>query len=305
MKLAITVHSNTSINNAQNGMNVQGDEMIARGWQKYLVRNGIEVDIIQKDNPPTNGYDAVIHFDLFSNPWPDTHNILYFQNVYPPEAWPGGTIGQFNQHAHKYQSFMFTSAKLRDNCNKDGAVVPFAVDPEIYTKTEPNETFAHPACFVGNAIRSRESNIRYLGPAIEKGLAIYGNPAGWPQEFASCLRGKISQQDEVILYNSADICLNCHIQEHILHDTLNYRVYCILACEGLVVSDSTPTVENEFKDYVISTTGNDHLQSLLDTHINNKNKTVSLRVAGREYVLANHTFKNRVETVFDFVRSVI
>jgi hypothetical protein len=249
MKLAITVLSHSSINKDNNGQNVQGDEMIARGWQKYLtIQHGIQVDIIQKDLPPPSNYDAVIHFDLFSNPWPDHHNILYFQNAYPPEAWPGGTIGQFHQHAYKFKSFIFTSESLRINCEKSGAVVPFAVDPDIYKMTDPAPEFAHPVCFVGNGIRSHASNMKYLGPAINLGLAIYGNPVGWSPEFQQCLKGKITQQDEVTLYNSAATCLNHHLSEHILHDTINYRIYCILACGGLVISDKIPTLCKEFKD---------------------------------------------------------
>ena len=265
--------------------------MIARGWCKYLSREyGTEVSLHQASDPPRDDINAVIHFNLLADRWPRVKNILYMQNVFPPETWPGGTLGTFDQHKHKYDHFIYTS-------------VPFAVDPEIYRPVDQRQELSHTTCFVGNGIRSRDVNLQYLAPAIPFGLTIYGNPIGWPGEFNNCLKGKLSQEDEVTLYSSAKICLNCHLEEHLKHDTLNYRVYCILACGGIVISDKIDCLKGEFADFVTLTDGfDDHrhkIQAILESD------TSILRECGYKYVLDKHTFSQRSKVVHDFLRSVL
>lgn len=304
MKIAIVLFNKSSINDYQDGRNVQGDEMIARGWKRYLEKlPNVSAELFQRDEQPQKDFDVAIHFDLWADPWPDIKNILYFQNVYPSETYPGGTIGQFHQHRHKFRKFIFTSERLREHCETDGAVVPFAVDPDIYRLVQPSPKYEVNACFVGNGIRNQAVNHKYLAPAIPLGLSIYGNPLGWTSEFSDCLRGKISQHDEVVLYNSAKTCLNCHLNEHLLHETLNYRVYCIMACGGLVISDKMPCLDKEFKDYVVTTIGGDDLTMLLKYHTTHADD--NRRIEGMQYVLERHTFKNRVDVVYDFLRSIL
>jgi len=304
MKLAINLFSTTSINSNQDNRNVMGDEMIARGWCKYLEReHGVDVSLHQQGDQPRDDIDAVIHFNLLADRWPNVKNVLYMQNVFPPESWPGGTLGTFDQHQHKYDHFIYTSERLRNNCGPDGAVVPFAVDPEIYKPVEPDARFNHATCFVGNGIRSRDVNMQYLAPAIPFGLSIYGNPIGWSSEFNGCLKGKISQEDEVTLYNSAKVCLNCHLDEHLKHDTLNYRVYCILACKGVVISDRIDALKDEFADFVTRTDGFDDMRRKLADLV--ESDTSVLREHGYEYVRRMHTFSQRSQVVYDFLRSAL
>jgi spore maturation protein CgeB len=304
MKLAIKLYSTTSINANQDNRNVMGDEMIARGWCKYLAReHNVDVSLYQQGDQPRDDIDAVVHFNLLADPWPNVKNVLYMQNAFPPESWPGGTLGTFDLHKDKFDHFIYTSERLRTNCGPDGAVVPFAVDTEIYRPVEPEDRLAHPTCFVGNGIRSADVNLQYLAPAVPFGLHIYGNPIGWSAEFNDCLRGKISQEDEVILYSSSKVCLNCHLGEHLKHDTLNYRVYCILACKGVVLSDRIDCLKDGFSDFVTVTDGYEDMHRKLADIL--ESDTSLIREHGCEFVRKMHTFSQRSEVVYDFLRSVL
>ena len=306
MKIAITVPSLNSINTNQDGQNIQGDEMIARSWKKYIeLSSDIEVTLFNGHEGEKSGFDHVIHFSILYNNWPNINNILYFQNVFPPESWPGGTIGQFNIHKHKYNNFIFTSHKLQEHCNTDGLVIQFAVDPDIYKPTYGNG-YNHTISFVGNAIRGPIVNSKYIEPALSRDLAIYGSGAGWPSNYSSCLKGKISQiPDESILYTQSKINLNCHINEHIIHDTINYRIYCILACGGVIITDTTPSLENHFSNYVTFTTGNNDLIKTIDDVLNNYDKHKIRAELGKEYVLKSHTFSSRMPDLISYIKEII
>lgn len=299
MKIAIKIFGKSSINTNQDGQNVQGDEMIALAWMKYLQNHGVQSSLFDRNDAPSSDFDAVIHFDLItSSRWPGVKNICYLQNAFPAHAWAGGTVGQFNLHKDKFDDFIFTSDTLRDNCETDGAVVQFAVDHEIYQS--PDKRINGPKTyFVGNGIRSDEENVRYLGPAIKHGLVIYGNGLGWSRQFTPCLKGKISVQDEVSLYQSTGICMNHHMQEHVIHDTINFRIYCALACGATIISDKVKSLSGPFLDGVLLTDGHEHTDTLISNHNSNTNNSAI------DYILTYHTFANRAVIVYDFLRSII
>ncbi len=303
MRIAITVLSTSSLNMHAAG-NVQGDELIARAWVKALQTRGYHCDIFQDDQGTQSGYDLVIHFSLFAQPWTGTKNVLYFQNAFPPAAWPGGSVGQFNLYKDKFDAFLFTSERLRDNCgvtDRDTGVIPFAVDHDLFYPRKPGTKYAHPVVFVGNNIRGPEVNKQYLEPAIQHGLVIYGNYDGWTQPYSQCCHGKIPQGDEPHVYSSASICINCHLDEHVTHDTINFRIYCILACGGFVVSDRVDSLVAEFKDAVFFTDGGHDLTNELRHFLRDPDLTKPYREAGRELVLAKHTFNHRIDTLLEFI----
>jgi len=306
MKIAITVPSLTSINTHQDGQNIQGDEMIARSWAKYLkLEHNLEVALFNGHEGEQNGFDHVIHFSILYNGWSNTNNILYFQNVFPPESWPGGTIGQFNLHKHKYNNFIFTSHTLQEHCNVDGLVIPFAVDPDIYKPTF-GEGYNHTISFVGNSIRGPAINAKYIEPALSRDLVIYGSGVGWPSHYSPHLKGKISQiPDESILYTQSKINLNCHINEHIIHDTINYRIYCILACNGIIITDVTPSLEKHFAEYVTFTSGDNNLIETIDDILINFDKYKTKSELGKKYVLESHTFSHRMNDLIVYLKTII
>jgi spore maturation protein CgeB len=50
------------------------------------------------------------------------------------------------------------------------------------------------------------------------------------------------------LYSESQINLNAHISEHLEWETINLRIYDILACGGFIISDYFESLENIFGD---------------------------------------------------------
>jgi spore maturation protein CgeB len=285
--------------------NVQGDELVARCWQKYLSRNGA-VDVVRlygREDAHPQDVDVVIHFHPDLETHPRARNFLYLQNAFPAEMFDGGTVGVFQRARERYDGYLFTSLRLMKAC-APGAVIPFATDPELFHPDAggPDATDAAvPAVtFVGNNIRGERCNQRYLEPALPYGLAIYGNNL-WQAPLSGVCRGKLPMEDLPGLYARSAVNLNAHIPDHITFDTLNQRLYDILACGGFVISDRIDSLEAVFEDAVISTEGHDDLWAKLAVSLADPEDRRRRAAHGRRLVLEHHTFAQRSTAVVQFL----
>ena len=288
MKINIVSPSTNSVNTKANGANVQGDEIIARAWQKYLSLD-TRVDQVILNGSDSVKYDVCLSFTPLA-PSTNGYKVLYLQNVFPKPAWPG-TVEVYQQVRNSYNAFIFPSPGLQKECG-DGLIAQFAVDPDIFYPTNTDQRLAHNCCFVGNNIRDKATTKKYILSARDKGLVVYGNQAGWNDNI--CV-GKISLEDERALYSSSKICLNAHLDEHLEYGSFNFRIFNILACKGFVISDYSTYLEDEFKDCIVFTEGDNNLREQIDYYINNIETTDTYRQAGFNKVLEKHTFKHRVQ----------
>jgi spore maturation protein CgeB len=283
---------------------VQGDEQVARSWQKYLLRRDDVEDVrlygakVEADRRA----HVAIHFNPFLDLAPGIKNILYLQNAFPREIHAGGTVGVFKSVSSRFEGYLFTSDRLKSAC-ADGAVIPFATDPEVFYP-QKDHRYDHPVCFVGNDIRGPRVNYRYLLPALPFGLVMYGLNAWAPPLNAAC-RGKLPDEDLPRLYSSARINLNAHIEEHIRNDTINLRIYDALACGGLVISDEVPSLPAIFDDAVVCTEGGDDLWAKLVHYLADEAERARRAAAGRRIVLSGHTYVQRADTLMRYLRESI
>ncbi len=301
MKVDVRVPSTTSLDIHLPG-NVQGDEFVARAWCKYLARRpDVETVALNGDVTYDIGGDGrryAVHFYPFLDLVDGAINALYLQNAFPEPAWPGGTPGVFAGVRDKFAAHMFLSPTQRAVCEGDGPVIPFAADHELFTLMPPEERYAHSAAFVGNNIRGAEANARYLLPLGDR-LVVYGNADAWAGSGVNC-RGKLPASDEPILYSSAAVNLNAHLAEHTAYGVINYRIYCILACGGRVLSDHHRATADTFGDAVSFTAGGPELVADWERLA----AQPADREANRELVIGRHTFVERVDALVSFLRQL-
>lgn len=299
MKINILVPSVTSLNTNNDGNNVQGDELVARLWAKNLSDDS-RVTFVDL-NGKRKDYDLSISFTPLIEST-SGYKILYMQNVFPKPHWPG-TIEMFKQVKNRYDDYIFPSEGLKIQCGENKSLVlQFATDLNIFNKKQYNSKFDYNLCFVGNKIRDNSTNERYLMCAKEKGLAIFGNPTGWNSEYC---KGKISIEDEAVLYSSSKICLNAHLQEHLQYGSYNFRIFNILACGGFVISDYSEHLEKEFRDCIVFTDGNDDLVNKINYYLANNDKTNMYRQNGLLLIKQKHTFSHRMSELLNWLEKKI
>jgi spore maturation protein CgeB len=302
LKIGLRLLSINSLDVQKPG-NVQGDEQVGRSWQKYLTKcEEVEsVHLYGRHGPITDNIDVLIHFNPYLDIEPNTKNILYLQNAFPKEHFPGGTVGVFNQVRTNFDGYIFTSQKLMEAC-KPGAFVPFATDPEFFFP-QASESYNHPVCFVGNDIRGPVINFRYFLPALKFGLVIYGN--GWSAPLADACCGKLPMPELPKVYSSVQINLNAHIREHGNWDTINMRVYDCLACGGFVLSDELDSLSAIFGDAVVCTKGDEDGWAKLVRYLGDAQEREKRSREGRKMVLSNHTYTQRMRTVIRYLKEIV
>jgi spore maturation protein CgeB len=156
--------------------------------------------------------------------------------------------------------------------------------------------------FVGNNIRGERCNQRYLVPALPFGLAIYGNNA-WQAPLVAACRGKVPMEELPALYAASAVNLNAHIPDHVAFDTLNQRLYDILACGGFVISDRIDALESVFEDAVLTTDGDDDLWAKLVCSLADGDDRRRRAAKGRRLVLDRHTYAHRSAAVVEFLQT--
>jgi len=208
----------------------------------------------------------------------------------------------FNKVKAGFDGYVFTSERLMKAC-ASGAVIPFATDPELFFPQDSN-SYQHPVSFVGNDIRGPIVNQRYFVPALPFGLVIYGNKV-WSEPLQKVCVGKLPMPDLPKLYSSSLINLNAHIEEHIELDTINLRIYDILACGGFILSDRVDSLQAIFGDAVVCTTGNEDEWAKLVLYLADGDERQRRSQEGRKIVLSDHTYANRMETLIKYLKEVI
>jgi len=298
MIINIISPSTNSLNSVNNGANVQGDELVARLWVKNLKYDS-RVEKVYLNGDDSIKYDVSISFSPMLN-CTNGYKILYLQNIFPKPQFIG-TVEVYHKVKHLYNNFIFPSDGLRNNCG-DGFVCQFATDPELFYPKQAQEKFEHNCCFVGNNIRDAETTEKYILSAKNCGLYIYGNQLAWNNDYCY---GKISLEDESTLYSSSKICLNAHLKEHLEYGSFNFRIFNILACKGFIISDWSPFLEKEFAGCMVFTDGYSDLENKIKYYLSNQHETQSIRECGYSKVLQEHTFKNRMTQLVDWIGTIL
>lgn len=298
MKINILIPSTTSLTMRNDGSNVQGDELVARLWAKNLMEDN-RVELVDLNSYPCqrDDYDVSISFTPLIEST-GGFKVLYMQNCFPKPAWPG-TVEMFQKMKARYDGHVFPSNGLREACGQDdGLVCQFATDLDLFGPRDYSESLDHNLCFVGNKIRDESTNEKYIMCTKDRGLVIYGNAHGWQSEYC---RGKISIPDEAVLYSSSKICLNSHLEEHLLYGSYNFRIFNILACKGFIISDHSQFLEDEFGECMVFTSGGQDLLEKVDHYLANPDETTKYRTAGFEKIRREHTFQNRMNDLLNWI----
>lgn len=269
-----------------------GDHDVAMSWQKYLRRREDVATVTifgeRVHDSVVALHEVVIHFWPWSRPVPDRKNILYLQSALSAKDFGVDTVGAFREVKGRFDGHMFVSETLRAKCGADGAVIPFASDPEVFTY-QPDDRFAHPVCFVGNDIRPAEVNERYMIPTIPHGLVIYGGPWKDPR-LEACRRGRLPAESLPKVYSSARVNINITHPEHAANGVVNQRVYDILACGGTVNSDLMPD-DADLGEFVYFSSGYKPFSAFIGNP--------------RDTILAKHTVAHRVADVMAYLKEIM
>jgi spore maturation protein CgeB len=181
------------------------------------------------------------------------------------------------------------------------AVLEQATDPAVFFP-EADPAHARELVFVGNSRKVMRRVLADLLPT-DRDLAVWGGD--WdglidPRHVV----GTYLPNDAVRrAYSSAGIVLNDHWDDMRAHGFASNRLYDAVACGALVLSDRLEGLEERFGGAVVTYETRAELHELIEHFLANPAERVARGTAGRELVLAEHTFARRVDALLALTRA--
>jgi glycosyltransferase involved in cell wall biosynthesis/GT2 family glycosyltransferase len=284
--------------------NVWGDTHYAAGLKSALETLGYEVRIDKHEEwySNQNTDDIVIHlFGLHKyKPNPNSINIL----------WIISHIDLLDkQFLIQFDYIFCASEKVTEMVSN---LVP-QIRVETLLQCTDTRTF-YPVkeinkdldvIFIGNSRRVYRKAVKYC---IESGfdLSIWGTR--W-EEFIDkkYIKGLSLRSEEVAdVYRRAKIVLNDHWDDQIKEHVVNNRIFDVLACDTLVVSDFNPGISNIFvKEAPPMFENIEEFKDLISLFLKNNSKREDLAHSLGEATRKDHTFIQRVKAIHNAIIYII
>ena len=83
------------------------------------------------------------------------------------------------------------------------------------------------------------------------------------------------------------------------------RLFDALACGTFVISDKIPSAETLFEGNVITYENAEDLNEKIKYYLSHDEERRMIAEKGKEIVLKNHTFDNRVDTIIDSLKNLL
>ena len=304
--------------------NVLGDELIAESLCRVLRQMPAvaEAELYAQNYLPKEKLDIMIYFNITPPvpDWADKH-VLYMQNGYTKNCLSSsGSLNMMKYfHTLGYDAYMFISKGLlelhRQSNPKPALFLPFGADTSVFYPRARDDRFKCEVAYIGNDIKGKERTTDFILPALDFDFALYGNWQipftnevwkNYPYQlyFAQKSRGKIPQEDVPTLYSTAQINLNCTLQDCIDWDVITLRTFEILACKGFVISDGSPAVIKELSDCVVFTEGGYDLQEKIRYYLAHPEERAAYAERGYNYVLKHATVEARASKLMEFLLTI-
>lgn len=203
--------------------------------------------------------------------------------------------------------------------------IPLAADKMIL-KNEFSKDFLADISYIGTYLPSKRRFFKdCIFPLRNKyDLKLYGQDwtlrdrlRGWVQKFgqyynisylSSIQKPRLQLGEEAKIYSSSKICINVHedYQKKYGGDC-NERTFKIPLCGGFEITDDVACIRKYFeagKEIIIAKDREDWFEKI-DFYMRNPDKKLAIIEAGRERVLKEHTYHNRVEQmikIYDEIR---
>jgi hypothetical protein len=269
-----------------------GDWHLAEGLAAGLGRLGHEVRVQTADAA-----------DSLAGRSSDVHLVL--RGLHPVRATPGQRhVLWVISHPEAVEEWEYDEADLvlvasrrfadhvRGRTTTPVRVLLQATDHRRFRPLPPDPAHRHPLTVVA---KTRGVLRPVVADAIAAGFrpALYGS--GWEGlvDPGLVVATHVPNEELPTIYSSADVVLNDHWDTMRAWGFVSNRLFDVLACGTPVVSDHLSEIAELFGDAVVTYRSVDELGEVLGTLLDDPVAARERAAAGRERVLAAHTFDHR------------
>ncbi|MED0967755.1 glycosyltransferase [Bacillus paramycoides] len=191
----------------------------------------------------------------------------------------------------------------------------FAAQPRIHNPINKNRgklgTVAFSGSWYGNKHPDRIKDVENIvAPAVDFDLDIYDRFYGvemktatdrtWPDLYQDSIIGKLSYDNMVEAYKNYDIFLNVNSIQNSKY-MFSRRVYEVLASKTMVISGDSVGVREQVGDYLYISDAPEKTKNMLKVLLQNPLKLEREAKLAQRFIMENHTYRHRLEEMFDIV----
>jgi hypothetical protein len=272
-----------------------GDLHFARALQQELARRGRPCAIHVMDQWEASRdarFDVVVHLKGLSTYEPNPAQVNLLWSISHPAKL---TVEECDRSDVVLVASERFAADLRERCSVPVHVLEQATDPAVFFP-DADEAQAHDLVFVGNSRKVMRRIFTDLLPT-DHDLAVWGGDWDGLIDPRHVVGTYLSNADVRRVYSSAAIVLNDHWDDMREHGFASNRLYDAVACGALVLSDRIDGLEQRFGGAVVTYESREELATIVEHFLAHPEERAARGAAGRELVLAQHTFAHRVDAL--------
>ena len=212
------------------------------------------------------------------------------------------TFEEYECFDHSFIASKKWTEFISKNTSASVSYLPQCVDDEVFYTPETDEKIDHQLLFVGNSRKLFRKIIKDLIPT-NYNLSIYGkNWEGFVK--SSLIKGEhIPNRELYKYYGGCSILLNDHWDDMKEKGFISNRLFDALACEAIVISDRVDGIEEIFDGAIATYSNKNELHQLVESYMNKENHNRSNITKVSQIIRKNHTFKNRVNQIIEFIEN--
>ena len=272
-----------------------GDVHFARALQQELARRGRPCAIGVMDQWEASRderFGVVVHLKGLSTYEPNPAQVNLLWSISHPDKL---TLEECNASDLVLVASERFAAELRERCSAPVHVLEQATDPKVFF-ADADGADAHELVFVGNSRKVMRRILADLLPT-ELDLAVWGGDWDGLIDPRHVVGTYVPNAEVRRIYSSAAIVLNDHWDDMREHGFASNRLYDAVACGALVVSDRIDGLEERFGGAVVTYESPEELHTIVEHFLAHPGERAARGAAGRELVLAQHTFAHRVDAL--------
>lgn len=279
--------------------NAWGDFHFAEAMKKCFEQAGynVEIRLLPQWKDDFDGKYVIVLRGLSAYE-PQNQHVNIMWNISHPDKV---TIDEYNLYDCVYISSEKWATEIGTKASTLVKPLLQCTDPSVFGKKQKNTgKKKYELLFVGNSRKVMRKIIDDVIPS-EYDLSVYGS--NWEGLIdKKYIKGQSIPNNELWQeYGDSCILLNDHWDDMREKGFVSNRLFDGLAAGAFIISDEMEEIDQLFEGAVVTYKGKEDLKKRIRQYMNDPNKRRELSERGRKLVLEKHTFKNRMDSVQEFI----
>lgn len=283
-----------------------GDYFTALEFGEGLKKLGYDVSFLSRKGPK-NWYHVPEEIDV----------IISLLDTYDPRkirtnnkslikiAWPRNWFDRWASNPGFLEyDIIFASSEtacnyLKEKSGKEALLLPIATNFNRFNNNiQSNQEYSCDYCFTGSYWNDPREIIEMLDPdSLPYEFKLYGKNWDKIKKFKKYDQGFLNYSNLPKIYASTKIVIDDANRVTKGYGAVNSRVYDALASGALVLTNGEIGAKETFKGILPVFKSKKELNELIEYYLTNKNARTAKIKELQEFVLENHTYKNRANTL--------